>query len=163
MITIFILLGTFLLSILIQKIFFKRINLSLSGRIAMSAMLLFTASGHFLYKEGMAMMLPGFIPFKEAIVLFTGVLEILAAITLLIPRWQKLTSILLIIFFIVLLPANIHAALNHVNFQTASFDGKGPGYLWLRVPLQLVFISWVWYFGYITTDDSPKPVAKAQM
>jgi uncharacterized membrane protein len=163
MITLFILLGAFFLSILIQKIFFNRINLSLSGRIAMSAMLLFTASGHFLYKEGMMMMLPGFIPFKGTIIVFTGFLEILAAITLLIPRWQKLTAILLIIFFIFLLPANIHAALNHVNFQTASFDGKGPGYLWIRVPLQLVFIIWVWYFGYLRTNDSPTPIVKAHL
>ena len=122
--------------------------MSLSGRIAMSVLLIFTGIGHFVFTKGMTMMMPPFLPLKREIVLFTGVIEILAAITLLIPKWQRLTSILLIIFFIVLLPANIYAALNHVNLQTASFDGQGPSSLWLRVPLQLLFIAWVWYFGY---------------
>ena len=79
----------------------------------------------------------------------------MAAIGLLIPRFQRLTSILLILFFIVLLPANIYAAMLRVNLQTANFDGKGPSYLWIRVPLQLVFIGWVWYFGYRRRSGVP--------
>lgn len=149
MITLFVLTGVFVMMYLIQKIFLKGGYINLSGRIAMSCMLIFTAIGHFVYTTGMSMMLPPFIPFKKEIILLTGFIEILAAIALLIPSWQKLTSILLIIFFIVLLPANIYAAFNHVNLQTASFDGKGPAHLWLRIPLQLLFIAWVWYFGYL--------------
>jgi len=148
MITLYILIGVFILVLIIQRIFFYKNDMSLSGRIAMSVLLIFTGIGHFVFTKGMTMMMPPFLPLKREIVLFTGVIEILAAITLLIPKWQRLTSILLIIFFIVLLPANIYAALNHVNLQTASFDGQGPSSLWLRVPLQLLFIAWVWYFGY---------------
>ncbi len=53
-----------------------------SGSIAMSAMLLFTSMGHFLYAKGMSMMLPEFLPFKIELVYFTGILEIAAAIGL---------------------------------------------------------------------------------
>jgi uncharacterized membrane protein len=149
MITFYLLSGVFILVLGIQRIFRKRIELDTAGRIAMSAFLIFTSAGHFLYTEGMSMMLPGSVPFRKEIILFTGILEILAAVGLLIPRWQKLTAVCLIIFFITLLPANIYAALNRVNYQTADYDGKGPEYLWLRIPLQLVFIGWAWYFGYL--------------
>ena len=37
-------------------------DIDFSGRIAMSAMLAFTAMGHFKFTDGMAMMLPAFIP-----------------------------------------------------------------------------------------------------
>ena len=149
MITLIVLAGIFTLVLFLQKFFSRKVNIGAAGRIAMSSMLVFTGIGHFTYMEGMMMMLPAFIPFKQEVIILTGLLEILAAITLLIPRSQKLTSILLIIFFIVLLPANIHAALNQVNLQTADFTGNGTSYLWFRVPLQLLFIAWVWYFGYM--------------
>jgi uncharacterized membrane protein len=156
MITLIVLAGAFTLVLFFQKFVLKKIDTCVAGRIAMSSMLLFTAIGHFIYLEGMTMMLPDFIPFRKEVVIVTGVLEILAAIGLLIPRLKKLTSILLIIFFVALLPANIYAALNHVNFQTADLTGNGATYLWFRVPLQVLFIWWVWNFGYLDTQNKNK-------
>lgn len=120
---------------------------SFAGCVAMSVMLIFTGISHFLFPEGMALMLPDFIPFKKEVIYLTGVIEIAAAAGLLIPRFRRRTAWLLIIFFIAILPANIHAAIHHVNLRTASFDGSGLNYLWFRVPLQIVFIAWVYYFG----------------
>jgi uncharacterized membrane protein len=162
MITVIVLIIVFILSIFIQKFFFKRINLALAGRIAMSVMLIFTGFGHFKFTQGMSMMLPPIIPLKREMILITGFIEILAAITLLIPRWQKLTSICLIIFFLGILPANIYAALHHVNLQTASYDGKGPEYLWIRIPMQLFFIAWVWYFGLRRNGKSLHPIHESK-
>jgi uncharacterized membrane protein len=54
---------------------------------------------------------------------------------------------LLILLFLIMLPANIEAARKRVDFQKATFDGKGPAYLWFRIPLQCFFIAWVAYFG----------------
>ena len=121
--------------------------ISFAGRIAMSVMLLFTALGHFLYPEGMALMLPDFIPFKKAMIYLTGCIEIAAANGLQIPRLRKLTGWLLIIFFILILPANIHAAIHHVNLETGRYDGNGLNYLWFRIPLQIFFIGWVYLFA----------------
>ncbi|WP_331145734.1 hypothetical protein [Hymenobacter sp.] len=50
-------------------------------------------------------------------------------------------------FFVLILPANIHAALHHINYQKGTTDGPGPRYLWFRIPLQLLFIAWTWYFS----------------
>lgn len=62
-------------------------RLPLSARIGMSAMLLFTAIGHFMFSEGMAMMIPDFIPLKKTMVYFTALIEVLAAIGLHVPRF----------------------------------------------------------------------------
>lgn len=121
----------------------------LSGNIAMAAMLLFTAMGHFVYREGMAMMVPEYVPAKKQLVYLTGVMEIMFAAGLCIPDTRRLTADLLILFFLLVLPANINAAQKSVDYQKADYQGRGAGYLWLRIPMQVFFIIWVAYFGMI--------------
>ena len=142
-----VLLATFAIALLAMRIFDHGWNFVFAGNAAMSMMLLFTAIGHFAYSKGMSMMLPRIIPFKKAIVYITGFIEIAAAIGLLIPELRHITSILLIIFFIAILPANIYAAIHKVDFQKGTNDGNDKNYLWFRIPLQVFFIGWVWYFG----------------
>ena len=125
MIPLIVLITVFIVSLFAIKIFTGKYKLSLSGRIAMSVMLVFTAIAHFAYTEGMAMMLPEFIPYKNFIVYFTGIVELAAAIGLLLPKYKKLTARLLIIFFVLILPANMYATMHQVNYQTGSYDGKG--------------------------------------
>ena len=122
-------------------------DINVSGRAAMSLMLVFTAIGHFKFTDGMAMMLPSFIPVKKQIVLATGIIEILAAIGLLVPSTIKITGILLIIFFVMILPANIYAAIKKVDLEKANYTGTGINYLWFRIPEQLLFIFWVYLFA----------------
>lgn len=147
MIPLIVLITVFIVSLFAIKIFTGKYKLSLSGRIAMSVMLVFTAIAHFAYTEGMAMMLPEFIPYKNLVVYFTGIVELAAAIGLLLPKYKKLTAWLLIIFFVLILPANIYAAMHQVNYQTGSYDGKGLDYLWLRIPVQIFYIVWTWFFA----------------
>ena len=77
-------------------------------------------------------------------VYFTGFIEIFAAIGLQIPSVRVLTAWLLILFFVLLLPANINAAIKHVDYQKGTFEGSGTNYLWFRVPLQILFIVWTY-------------------
>ena len=115
-----------------------------AARIAMSVMLLFTASGHFAFPRGMMMMIPAFIPFRMTLVYITGIIEIIAAVGLHIESLRNLTAVLLIIFFILVLPANIYAAAKNIDYQKGGNDGKGLQYLWFRIPLQILFIIWTW-------------------
>lgn len=115
-----------------------------AGRVALSTMLLFTALGHFLFTEGMAQMLPEWVPFREFLVYLTGFIEIAAAIGLQVLRFRKLTGWLLILFFILAMPANIYAASHHINYETGLTDGPGLEYLWFRVPFQLLLIIWTY-------------------
>ncbi len=142
-----VLFAVFAGSLIVTKIVGGEFSYFLSGRIAMAAMLLFTAIGHFVFSKGMALMIPGFIPFKKQIVLITGLFEIAAAIGLLVEPYQRITGWLLIAFFILILPANINAAIKNIDYQKGTTGGPGVKYLWFRIPLQLLFISWVYFFA----------------
>jgi uncharacterized membrane protein len=139
-----ILIITFVLSFLAILLFTGKYDFSLAGRISMCVMLISTGIAHFIYTDGMTMMLPEFIPFRKLLVYVTGIMEIIASVALLIPSWQFAAAIFLIAFFVVLLPANIYAAYNHINYEKATYDGDGLNYLWFRVPLQVLFIVWIY-------------------
>lgn len=139
-----VLMSVFGIALLIIKFYRDNFEWALSGRIAMSAMLLFTAVGHFVFTTGMEMMLPDFIPYKKVLVYLTGIIEIAAAVGLFIPAWRYCTGWLLILFFILILPANIYAAIQHIDYQKGTYDGNGLSYLWFRIPLQLLFIGWTY-------------------
>jgi uncharacterized membrane protein len=124
----------------------------LAGNIGMAFMLLFTAIGHFIYWKGMMMMVPGFIPAKRAMVYLSGIVEAILAIGLFIPSTRRLSADLLILFFLLVLPANINAAQKSVDYQSANYEGRGITYLWLRIPMQLFFIAWAAYFGIIMAE-----------
>ena len=139
-----VLLLSFTISILTIKILKKEYDFALAARIAMSVMLCFTAIGHFAFTKGMSMMIPRFIPFKISFVYLTGVFEILMAIGLLIPKFKVISGWMLVIFLVLMLPANIYASINNINYQKGTFDGNGLTYLWFRVPLQFLFIIWTY-------------------
>tara|TARA_R110000772_G_scaffold194020_1_gene304817 strand:- start:421 stop:879 length:459 start_codon:yes stop_codon:yes gene_type:complete len=139
-----VLLLSFTISIFVVEIIKKEYNFALSARIAMSIMLVFTAIGHFAFTKGMSMMIPKFIPFKESFVYLTGIFEILLAMGLLVPKFKTASGWAFIIFLMLMLPANIYASVNNVNYQKGTFDGNGMMYLWFRIPLQVLFISWAY-------------------
>ncbi len=139
---------SFCVSILISKLFFNKNNFLLSGRIAFAFMLLFTAIGHFVITNGMSKMIPDIIPNKMFIVYATGIIEILFAIGLLIPKYQNQVAIAIIAFLVLMVPANIKAASNSLNYQTGEQNGNGLNYLWFRIPLQIFFILWVIFFAF---------------
>jgi len=140
-----ILLVTFGLIFLLDRFVLNgRIGLSLSGRIAMAAMLVATGVSHFTNTEPMVAMMPDFVPAKRELVYFTGVCELAAVVGLVWNKTARLASVLLIVFFVLVLPANIAGSLKSVNFGGMEY---GTWYLLFRVPLQVFFIWWVWYFG----------------
>ena len=142
-----VLLTVFILSLVIFRLFQKKTNFIAAGNIAMAAMLFFTSIGHFMYLEGMSEMLPDWIPGRKLIVLITGFIEIAAGVGLLVTRTRRIVGGLLILFFICIVPANIYAAIHHVDIETGARTGAGPGYLWFRIPLQIFFIAWVYWFS----------------
>ncbi len=141
-----VLITSFIICIIIFRLLKKRIDYRLSGRIAMAVMLLFTAIGHFVFIEGMTAMIPNFIPFKESFVLITGFLEAFFALGLLIPKYKTYSGWLIIVFLILIVPGNIKAATENVNYRTGMLDGPSLNYLWFRIPLQVFFIAWVYFF-----------------
>ena len=140
-----ILLATFVLLYLLDRFALSgRLGLSLVGRASMAVMLIATGISHFTNSEQMVAMMPDFLPAKRELIYFTGVCELLAVPGLLWSKTSRLASILLLIFFVVVLPANVAGSLKQVQFGGMEY---GPWYLLFRIPLQILFIWWVWYFG----------------
>lgn len=73
--------------------------------------------------------------------------EITLGLALLFSATRQPAAIALIVLFCLMLPANIYAAMNHINYETGENNGKRPAYLWFRIPLQLFFIAWIGYFS----------------
>jgi uncharacterized membrane protein len=140
-----VLCGAFAVSAAVLMNFLPPFSGALAARIAMSVMLVFTASGHFVLTRGMVEMLPGFVPFRRQVVYGTGILEVAGAVGLLFPAWRVTTGWLLIALFVMMLPANVYAAVRHLDYQKATFDGPGLRYLWFRIPLQGLFIGWTYF------------------
>ncbi|GAA4793937.1 hypothetical protein GCM10023231_22890 [Olivibacter ginsenosidimutans] len=143
---LFVLICVFAVFLIGTRLFKHNFDYKLSGRMALVAMLLFTSLGHFLYTKGMSMMLPDFIPFRIELIYLTGIIEIVAAVGVFIPSLRITTGILLMVFFVLVLPANIYAAIKQLNYETATFDGKGISYLWFRIPFQILLILWTYFF-----------------
>ncbi|MGB5555476.1 MAG: hypothetical protein WBM83_12510 [Flavobacteriaceae bacterium] len=141
---LFVLLIAFVLSALLIKWSTKQVDYQLAARIAMACMLVFTAVGHFVFTKGMTAMIPNFLPFKSQIAFLTGIFEIVFALGLLLPNYRYMTGWLIIAFFVLILPANIKAAIEYIDYQTGDLNGPGLSYLWLRIPMQFFFIIWVY-------------------
>ncbi|WP_276501444.1 DoxX family protein [Terrimonas pollutisoli] len=140
-----VLLVVFIIAVVVLKLTTGNYQFSLSARIAMCVMLCFTAIAHFVFTKGMTMMIPDFIPYRKELVYFTGILEIVLGIGLLTPSFRVVAAWLLIGFFILMLPANINAAIHKIDYQKGTIGGPGLTYLWFRVPLQVLFICWTYF------------------
>jgi uncharacterized membrane protein len=138
-----ILLGTFLVLSAIDRVWHV-VPAKRRGQISLAAVFTFTAVGHFLLTDKMAGMLPEWVPLRTAIVHATGVLEFAGAAGLVIPRFSRATGLCLVAFLILVFPANVYAALHHVDIGG---HAAGPAYLLIRLPLQLVLIVWAWWFA----------------
>ena len=116
-------------------------------RVGLAMMLLFTASAHFTaMRHDLARMVPPAIPSPMAMIYFTGVCEILGALGLLVPRTRVAAALALIVLFVALLPANIHAARAGLTLR-----GKPATPLALRVPMQILFIALTAWAGVYTS------------
>lgn len=103
----------------------------------------FVAAGvlHFLRPGTYVRIIPPFLPYPLALVYISGVAEILGGIGVLIPSLRTWAGIGLIALLIAVFPANLYMALSPARAAM----GVDPLLLWLRLPLQVVLIAWVWW------------------
>ncbi len=111
--------------------------------------LFFLAAGillHFMAADEVAKIVPPFLPFPKLIVVVTGVMEILFAIGLIRPKWRRLTGIVLSLYLLAVLPANIHMALAGMPLGGRDLTAFQ---LWFRVALQFPLIALIlWASGF---------------
>lgn len=121
------------------------------GRIGIALVFAFTGIGHFIKTEAMSQMLPAWTPMRTPLIYITGVFELFAGMAVLIPLISRPVGMMLCVFLIVILPSNIYAAYQRVDFGGHGF---GPMYLLVRVPVQLFLIGWVCWFT-VRANESP--------
>jgi len=111
-----------------------------SARVALATMFFFTAASHFTpMKKDLIAMVPPALPRPDVLVMVTGIAELAGAIGLLLPPTTYWAATGLILLMIAMLPANISAARRGVLVRDRPATA-----LWLRVPMQILFIIWAW-------------------
>jgi uncharacterized membrane protein len=142
MVSLFVLLISFILLRGVGWLGVKRLSSWRdAGRIALVIMFLFTGFSHFSsMKHDFAAMIPAPLPNGLWVIYLTGLFEIAGAIGLLIPRTRKLAGICLVLLLVGLFSANVNAALNEIPLR-----GEAATPLWIRTPMQLLYIGMVWW------------------
>ena len=106
-------------------------------RAALGIMFGLTASAHWgKRRPDLIRMVPPALPRPDLLVTITGVLEILGAIGLFVPRTGRAASMCLALLLLALFPANIHAARQNVTIA-----GRRVPSVPVRGSIQLVFIA----------------------
>ncbi len=112
-----------------------------SARYALVVMFIFTATAHFnKMKHDLAQMIPPYFPRPLLIVYVTGVLELLGAAGLVVAQFRRLAGVCLIALLVGMFIANVNAAQKGVTLR-----GKPPTPVWLRAPMQVLFIALLWW------------------
>lgn len=110
-------------------------------RGALVMMFAVTSSAHFTrMRHELAAMVPKALGNGMAWVNFTGVCEIAGAIGILLPRLRHLAGLCLIALLLAMFPANMRAAREGLKV-----GGKPATALWLRLPMQILFIALLWW------------------
>lgn len=118
-----------------------------SLRYALAVMFLFTSVAHFnRLKHDLARMIPPWLPAPLLIVYLTGIIEIAGAIGLILPRHihhvaiHRIAAYCLIALVIPMFLGNVHAVREGVTLR-----GKPVTPLWLRLPMQILFVVLLWW------------------
>jgi uncharacterized membrane protein len=108
-------------------------------RLGLAVVLGFTGTDHLVNPWRYLPMMPAVVPFPHAVVLATGLCEILGGLGLLLPRTRRLASTLLAVFFVCVLPANVKAA--HQGIMIVALEAPAWAY-WARIPAQALVVWW---------------------
>ena len=109
--------------------------------ITLGLMYIFVGIKHFTDPEIFIAITPPFIYFREAAVYFTGLIEIVGGVLLLINKYRKKGGALMIILLLLVFPANIYLVFSEeaqIVFQGTRADAI------IRLPFQipLIFIAY---------------------
>ena len=108
-----------------------------SLRLALSGMFLLTASAHWgTRRPDLIQMVPSVFTRPDVLVTATGILEILGAVGLLVPRLAPYAALGLALLLVAVFPANVHAARKHLAIAGRPVEGLVP-----RTVLQVLFLG----------------------
>ncbi|HSP45010.1 MAG TPA: MauE/DoxX family redox-associated membrane protein [Chthoniobacterales bacterium] len=111
------------------------------SRVALALFFIITGTAHFISPTPYVAIVPSYVPWPGAIVALSGVAEILGGVGVCFSESRRASGWWLIALLLAVFPANIHA------ISTGMVVGGHPlpvWMLWGRLPIQLLFIAWVY-------------------
>ena len=118
--------------------------------LLISVIFIVSAILHFTHDTELEQITP--LPFALEIVWLTGVMEFAFAFFLLLPKYRRTTGIILGVFCLAVLPANINMALNDIPMFGSHVEPLGA---WFRVFMQFPLIIWIlWSTGFWRDDQT---------
>ncbi len=112
------------------------------SRLLLAVLFVLAGLNHFLHPATYVAMIPPYLPFPDALNVISGAAEIAGGIGILIPWLRRAAAWGLIALLVAVFPANIHMALHGLAGVVIP-----TWVLWARLPLQFVFIAWVYHAG----------------
>lgn len=116
---------------------------ALKARLAFSVSFIVIGLIHLINPQSLAYMIGDLLPYPSFWVVITGLLEILLAVFLMIKKYQKKAAWAIIVYLILVFPANINVAINGLN-PPGGLPAT-PLYIWSRLLFQPVYIAWVYF------------------
>lgn len=96
---------------------------------------------HFINPNFYLKIMPPYLPWHLFLVYLSGFFEIALGSLLLLPALTRIAAWGLIALLIAVFPANLHMATNPELYPEINSIA-----LWLRLPLQAVFIAWAYWY-----------------
>jgi uncharacterized membrane protein len=108
----------------------------------LGSVFILTGTSHFLVPDYYLRIIPPFLPHGRVLVYLSGAAEVLGGLGVLGRRWRPAAGLGLILLLVAVFPANVQMLL-------LAREARAPGWkeilLWLRLPLQVALITWVWF------------------
>ena len=115
-------------------------------RVALGIVFLWFAIGgvaHFVATDAFVSIVPPYVPMPRGAVLLSGVLELLGAVGLLLPRTRRAAGIGLCLLTLAVTPANVHMLQNAADYPDIPY-----WVLLVRLPLQVALLATIaWASG----------------
>ena len=99
---------------------------------------------HFVATEAYLPLMPPWLPAHHALILLSGVAEVVLGVLVLVPATRRLAAWGIVLLLLAVLPANLHVAIHDVPIFGAT-EGLGI-WNWVRLPFQAVLMLWAWWY-----------------
>ena len=116
-------------------------------RYVMAGFYIWAGISHFTRPEFFLSLLPAYMPLHTELVYLSGIAEIVLGVLVAIPRTAMFAGWCIIAMLIAFLPVHVHMLVNNHLYPEAPTSA-----LWLRFPLQAIFILWAYWY----TTDRPR-------
>jgi uncharacterized membrane protein len=122
---------------------FHMISTVVALRWVLACFFILAGINHFAHPQFYLAIIPPALPAPERLNQLSGLCEVLGGLGVLVPATRRFSGWGLLALLIAVFPANIQMAAHPSMELPAWVQWVRP--LWVRVPLQLVFIAWVWW------------------